>query len=89
MNGDLGVTFKDEAEDEADIYAQDALIPKDKYKIFISKNRTFDENNIVEFANEIERDPGIVLGRLMNDGMVRHENTDLSKKLRHKYVVRI
>ena len=59
----------------------------EKYKDFISCNPNYDENNIREFAESINRDPGIVLGRLMIDGKVNHSDTYLSKKLRHNYNV--
>lgn len=87
MNGDLGLTFKDEAEDEADLYAKRMLIPQDRYDEFIEKHNYFDEITIVEFAKSINQDPGIVLGRLMKDTLVDYRETYLSKKLRHTYKV--
>ena len=85
LNGDLGMTFNDEAEDEADFYAQNKLIPQEQYETFISHNRLFDEKSITEFAESIDRDPGIVLGRLQKDGKIDYTETRLSGKLRHKY----
>jgi len=87
LNGDLGISFKDEAEDEADLYAQRKLIPQDKYEVFIQQNKHPDEAAICEFAESIDRDPGIVLGRLMNDGVVSHTDRNLSERLRHTYSV--
>lgn len=92
MNGDYGITFKDnknESEDGADVYAQRKLIPQKQYAAFIDRNRTFNEKNIKEFAKSIHQDPGIVLGRLQNDGKVPFTETSLSDKLRHKYVISI
>ena len=89
LNGDLGVSFKDEKEDEADLYAQSTLIPQDKYESFITQNRYFDELTIREFADLIDRDPGIVLGRLLKDGKVSHTDAVLSKRLRQSYSVAI
>lgn len=90
MNGDYGVTFrenKNESEDEADLYAQRKLIPQEQYEEFIRGNRIFDEKNIRKFADDIHQDPGIVFGRLQNDGFIPFTETELSDRLRHKYKV--
>ena len=89
LSGDLGISFKDEAEDEADLYAQRTLIPQDKYETFLCQHQHFDEVTIREFAKSIDRDPGIVLGRLLKDGKVRHTDTELLGRLRHCYNVMI
>ena len=47
----------------------------------------FSENAIRGFAERIDRDPGIVLGRLQNDQIVPFTNVALSKALKHKYKV--
>jgi len=87
LNGDLGITLNNETEDDADLYAQRALIPQEQYEEFIRQCRHFDEGAIVSFAESIGQDPGIVLGRLMKDGKVRYTETGLSNKLRQKYKV--
>ena len=87
LNGDLGISFKDEKEEEANLFAQNMLIPQDKYRDFIQQHQYFSEATIREFAKSIGRDPGIVLGRLMKDGKIPHTEADLSKKLRHMYNV--
>ena len=90
MNGDYGISFDSESgeqEEIADKYAEDMLIPCDQYQQFIAENR-FDIQSIRRFANRIDRDPGIVLGRLMNDGKVSYDDWSL-KSLRHKYKVKI
>lgn len=89
INGDYGITFEGEhdgLEDAADKYAEDKLIPPDKYKIFLEKEQ-FNESSIRAFAQSIKRDPGIVLGRLQNDQKVAFTNAELSKALKHKYKV--
>nr|WP_295263888.1 HigA family addiction module antitoxin [uncultured Blautia sp.] len=89
INGDYGITFEGEnngQEDAADKYAEDKLIPPDKYETFLEKNQ-FDELSIRAFARSIQRDPGIILGRLQNDHKVAFTNVALSKALRHKYKV--
>ncbi len=88
MNDDYGISFdreKGEQEEKANLYAAEKLIPSDKYNEFINEKR-FDETSIKKFANEIKRDPGIVLGRLENDGMVEYNNPSL-KSLKSKYKV--
>lgn len=87
INGDLGISFSDEKEDEANSFAKNMLIPEDKYKEFLNSYEYFNEHSIREFADEIDRDPGIVLGRLLNEKKVSHTNVSLSKRLRHKYNV--
>lgn len=90
MNGDYGISFEKEAgeqEDAADKYAEDMLIPPNQYRDFVNKNR-FDMQSINQFAAQINRDPGIVLGRLQNDRKVGFDDWTL-KPLRHKYKVKI
>lgn len=88
INGDFGISFIDEAgkeEEAANIFAENKLIPLEKYKKFIAENR-FNYNSIVSFANDIERDPGIVLGRLQNDGYVKYNDHSLNS-LKKKYMI--
>lgn len=90
VNGDYGISFEKERgdkEDVADRYAADKLIPADKYKEFLS-DKVFSEDSIRDFADSIDRDPGIVLGRLQKDGLVRYDDGELTG-LRHKYKVTI
>lgn len=87
LNGDLGISFSGQKEDEADLYAQRTLIPQDEYEAFVRTHHFFDEATIREFANSIDRDPGIVLGRLLKDEKVPHTNVKLQKLLRHTYNV--
>lgn len=90
MNGDYGISFDSESgeqEEIADKYAEDMLIPYDRYQLFIAANK-FDSQSILEFAKEIDRDPGIILGRLLNDGKVSYSDWSLNS-LRYKYKVKI
>ena len=92
MNGDYGITFennKNQTECDADHYAQNKLIPRHKYEEFIKNKLFFTEEMIRDFAKEINRDPGIVLGRLQNDGLISFKEQELSAKLRQKYKVLI
>ena len=80
MNSDFGISFekeKGEQEEKADKYARDMLIPKNDYTVFCD-NKKYDEESIKSFANEIDRDPGIVLGRLQNDRKVDYTNKRLN-----------
>lgn len=87
MNGDLGVTFHDEAEDDADRYAQTKLIPQERYEEFIHQHEYFDASDICGFARDIDRDPGIVLSRLLKDKLVSETDMRLKNRLRHSYNV--
>ena len=87
LNGDLGITFKNEAEDDANLYAQRSLIPEDAYVEFKNRNKSFTEEDIRSFADTIDQDPGIVYGRLQIDGKIPYTETYLSSRLRHKYKV--
>lgn len=92
MNGDYGITFKDnksESEDEADTFAQNSLIPQRQYEEFIKSHNVFNERIICEFAERINQDPGIVYGRLQNDGKIDFTEQVISEKLRHRYKVSI
>lgn len=90
INGDYGISFEKETGEQEEIankFAQDNLIPKDQYQKFV-KSAKFDLQSIKDFANKIDRDPGIVLGRLQNDKIVDFNDWTLNP-LRHKYKVRI
>lgn len=87
-NEDYGISFEKETgekEKSADNYAADSLIDPDKYRLFV-KHKIFDRDSIVEFADSINRDPAIVLGRLQNDGYVKHNDWKM-KNLRHRYKI--
>ena len=89
INGDYGISFDKETgiqEEKADKYAEDSLIPPEKYEKFVSEGK-FGIQNIQKFADQIDRDPGIVLGRLQNDKKVRFDDWKL-QSLRHKYIVK-
>ncbi len=90
INGDYGISFEKETgekEEAANRYAENMLIHPDKYDIFVKKNK-FDLQSIIDFANKIDRDPGIILGRLQNDKKVRFDDWSLNP-LRHKYKVQL
>ena len=64
------------------------LIDPQLYQSFVSKSEGhFTASSIVAFANSIDRDPGIILGRLENDGYLKHGNG--MQSLRSKYHVQL
>ena len=55
-----------------DKWAADQLLPPEKYQTFITENEgNFSRANIKAFASEIFRYPGIVVGRLKHDGLLK------------------
>lgn len=89
VNGDYGISFDSETgekEELADRFAENKLIPKEEYQKFIERGE-YDINSIKDFAEEINRAPGIILGRLQNDGYIRHDDWTM-KSLRCKYRVK-
>lgn len=88
MNGDYGISFEKESgeqEEAANRFAEDSLIPKAYYQEFIRQGE-FDLQAIKKFANKINRDPGIVLGRLQKDKKIDYNDYTMNS-LRHKYKV--
>ena len=91
INGDYGISFDSDAGDverKADEYAENKLIDPQLYQDFVRRNRgCFTLPSIVAFAKSVNRDPGIVLGRLENDGYVKRDNG--MRSLRCKYHVSV
>ena len=56
-------------EKEADLFAQEILIPKETYKNFITGN-DFSPDRILRFAEQIGICPGIIVGRLQHDNFI-------------------
>ncbi len=87
-NKDWGASMEEdegEAEERANRYAEDMLIPPDAYSSFFLK-RCYDRESIISFASSINRDPGIVVARLQKDGVVRYDDDDLNA-LKHTFLV--
>ena len=90
INNDLAISFendKNEEEINANIYASSILIPQEQYKEFLKKGVP-SINEILYFSKKIERDPGIVLARLRNDGIIRYDDSEYNV-LRTKYIFNI
>ncbi len=87
-NKDWGASMEEdegEAEERANRYAEDMLIPPEKYREFFLK-RCYDRESIIEFASSIGRDPGIVVARLQKDNVVRYDDNELNA-LKHTFLV--
>lgn len=88
INGDFGVSFENEVGKEEEIanrFAEDMLIPRSEYFKFLSE-ACFTVESILKFADKINRDPGIILGRLQNDKIIRYDDCRF-KELRRKYII--
>lgn len=57
-------------EDEADEFASDELISPKSYSQFLKNNPIISKSSILEFANSLKINPGIVAGRLCHDKKV-------------------
>lgn len=66
-------------EEDADLFARDSLIPPMKYNEFLSEG-VFTERTINEFAESIDIDPCIVLGRLQKEKRVPYNRLNSLKK---------
>ena len=91
INGDYGISFEKkesgEQEHAADLFAEDSLIPREQYNDFVAGER-FGLKDIICFAESINRDPGIVLGRLQNDGLVGFDDWTIKPQKQSKGVKR-
>jgi addiction module HigA family antidote len=87
INRDYGISVENETEEDADLFARNKLIPDDKYKIYLEQNTKFTIKSIKEFAASINRDPGIVLGRLLYDKKIPYSEERAFAELRHKYKI--
>lgn len=69
------------SEERADQFAKDLLIRPEDYQDFIEKG-IFDKSDILDFAEEIDIHPSVVLGRLQNDGIL---SFDRYRELKESY----
>ena len=60
---------KNDYESEADMYAEDMLIPRDKWIEFIS-DTSFTEERIYSFAKHINTHAGVIVGRLQKEKLI-------------------
>ena len=88
INGDFGVSFENESgkeEIDADKFAENSLIPPHEYDQFLSKG-IFTVRSVLDFSSKINRDPGIILGRLQKEKVIGYDDWRF-KTLRKKYVI--
>lgn len=87
LNGDYGISLQDENDNEDIInkYAEDKLIPANLYNDFIHHN-DFTISSIKRFAKSINRDPGIIVGRLEKDEIIKYGNKNV-EALKRKYSI--
>ena len=86
MHGDYGISFEKECgdiENLADNYAAGALLPVDQYEEFVAKGDS-SINAIKKFADKINRDPGIVLGRLRKKDILSYKDSKMNILI-HRY----
>lgn len=58
-------------EKKADAFARETLIPEEALTQFINHN-VFTKESLIRFANSINIDVGILIGRLQNDGILQY-----------------
>ncbi|WP_417061124.1 HigA family addiction module antitoxin [Enorma massiliensis] len=90
MANDFGVSAEGDSgtkEELADAYARDMLVDPKAYATFVERG-VFTSSEVCSFAKAIERDPGIVVGRLQKDELVPYTDRALNKmKKRYRVVV--
>lgn len=69
------------SEEKADQFAKDFLIRPEDYQVFVEKGN-FDKSDILDFAEEIDIHPSVVLGRLQNEGIL---SFDRFRELKENY----
>lgn len=71
-------------EQEANDFAAEILLPKKEYDAFRYKG-DYSSNAILEFAQDKEIDPGVIVGRLQHDGLIPYNQLNyLHKQLNWK-----
>ncbi|MFA5118777.1 MAG: HigA family addiction module antitoxin [Candidatus Omnitrophota bacterium] len=62
---------QNDMEKEADQFAEDFLVPRNEYNEFILKD-DFNHSTVNNFAKKIGVGPGIVVGRLQHEGLIKY-----------------
>ncbi len=68
---DLDDKEENNIEKEADKFARNILIPDKSYNEFIRNNKIFTEKILKDFSKSINILPGILVGRLQKDGLIK------------------
>jgi addiction module HigA family antidote len=74
-----GIKEDDAAEKEANEFACEFLIPRDKYATFL-RNGDFREHSISSFARQLDIAPGILVGRLQHDKVIKFSHCNGLKR---------
>ena len=74
-----GLKDGDEAEKDANEFACEFLIPKDKYTAFL-RGGDFREHNVSSFARQLDITPGIIVGRLQHDKVIKFDRLNFLKR---------
>ena len=75
VNGDYSCSVDLNHELDADLQAEEYLIPNNEYQDFLAKN-DLSINSIVKFSNEINRHPSIVVGRLQYENRIAYSDKE-------------
>src|SRR5262249_48833990 len=67
---DFNHMVADPRETEANAFAADTLIPRDRYSEFVRREAPFGRSSVLGFAASLGVCPGIVVGRLQYDGLL-------------------
>lgn len=73
----------DRYEDEADMWSRNKLIPEEFFNRFVA-NYDFSARSVILFAKEMGIAPGIVVGRLQNEKMIKHS---MLNELKEQYIM--
>ena len=77
--GHIDYEYDKNMEKEADDFAEESLIPLKEYERFLTK-RDFSKKSIIEFAEQIDIDVGVVVGRLQWKKYIQYNQfTELKK----------
>lgn len=76
-----GTTEQDET--DANAWSRDQLIPTEAFDVFRMR-QFFSTDSVTSFAKDIHIAPGIVVGRLQNEGEIRH---NMLNELKEHYVI--
>ncbi len=68
---DLDDKEENNIEKEADKFARNILIPDKSYNEFIRNNKIFTEKILKDFSKRVNILPGILVGRLQKDGLIK------------------
>lgn len=81
IDHDVKSDHRDIKEEEANKFARNILIPEDDYKEFI-ENKIINYQTIQKFSGKIGIHPGIVVGRLQKDNIIKYSHFN---KLKQRY----